>query len=89
MPGRLRDFVDEWRRLVVPLRRQFGFEVLEAWASEEDDTFAWLLAFHGEDFAAADAAYYESAERMALEPDPARLVKRIVATTLVAPVELR
>ena len=64
-PGRLDDFVDEWRRLVVPLRRRFDFEVLEAWANEEDDTFAWPLAYDGDDVAAADAAYYASAERKA------------------------
>jgi hypothetical protein len=71
--GRLEAFVREWREHVVPLRRRFGFEVVGAWASEEDDTFVWVLAHEG-DFAEADRAYYHSPERAALDPDPARLI---------------
>jgi hypothetical protein len=70
-PGGLAAFVDEWREHIVPLRRRFGFEVVAAWASEEDDTFVWVIAHEG-DFAAADRAYYSSPERAALDPDPAR-----------------
>jgi hypothetical protein len=87
-PGRVQQFADEWREHVVPLRRRLGFDVLAAWTAEEDDTFAWLLGYEGEDFAHADDAYYASPERAALEPDPARLVTRVVATPLVRPVEL-
>ena len=72
-PGELEAFVDEWREHVVPLRRRFGFDVAGAWASEEDDTFTWVLTHDG-DFAAADRAYYGSPERASLEPDPARHV---------------
>lgn len=72
-PGQLEAFVREWRTLIVPLRRRFGFQVLGAWASEEDDTFVWVLAHEG-NFAEADRAYYLSPERAALEPDPARLI---------------
>jgi hypothetical protein len=85
-PGRLHDFVAEWHEHVVPLRRAHGFEVVAAWASEQDDTFAWVIAHDG-DFAAADATYYGSAERNQLEPDPARLIAAIVKTVPVTEVE--
>jgi hypothetical protein len=70
-PGALEEFEREWRDHVLPLRRRFGFEVLGAWASVEEDTFVWILRHEG-DFAEADRAYYESPERAALDPDPAR-----------------
>jgi hypothetical protein len=70
-PGAAEAFEREWREQVVPLRRKFGFEVLGAWASPEEDTFVWIIRHHG-DFAAADRAYYLSPERAALDPDPAR-----------------
>lgn len=69
-PGELDAFVEEWREQVVPLRRRFGFEVVAAWSSEEDDTFVWVLSHDG-DFASADREYYLSPERAALDPDPA------------------
>jgi hypothetical protein len=71
-PGEMARWVEEWRTQVVPLRRRLGFEVLGGWASEGTDTFAWLLAYAGDDLEAATRAYYESPERRALDPDPAR-----------------
>jgi hypothetical protein len=68
-PGR---WLDEWRERVAPLRRAHGFEILGAWLDEDERTFVWLLAH--DDYAAADAAYYASPERAALDPDPARLI---------------
>ena len=87
-PGAVQQFADEWRAYVAPLRRRLGFDVLGAWVGESDDTFAWLLGYEGEDFAGADDAYYASPERAELDPDPARLVTRIITTSLVRPVEL-
>ena len=69
--GALSAYIEEWRQVVAPLRQTFGFEVLGAWASEEDDSFVWILSHDG-DFVAADRAYYLSPERAALDPDPAR-----------------
>ena len=72
-PGELEAWTDEWREHVLPLRRRLGFEVLGAWVSEETSTFTWLLGYDGPDgLAAANAAYYDSTERAALDPDPAR-----------------
>ena len=71
--GAMETWLEEWRRHVVPLRRSLGFEVLGAWVAEHDDTFTWLLGYDGpgtiED---ANAAYYASPGRAALDPDPAR-----------------
>jgi hypothetical protein len=67
--GELDQFVDEWREHVLPLRKAKGFDVLGPWVTE-DDRFVWILG-HA-DLAAADDAYYASAERAAIEPDPAR-----------------
>ncbi len=76
--GELARFVEEWEANVRPLREQFGFRVLAAWASEDDDRFIWVLGYDGPDgFAAADARYYGSDERAALDPDPARLLTAI------------
>ena len=74
--GRLEEFVRGWRDGVAPLRRRFGFEVDEAWAGTEDDTFAWFVSYPGDAaaFRAADERYYASPERAALEPDPAALL---------------
>jgi hypothetical protein len=72
-PGELEEWIAEWREHVLPLRRRLGFEVLGAWVSEETSTFTWLLGYDGPDgIEAANAAYYDSPERAALDPDPAR-----------------
>ena len=42
-----------------------------AWVVEGGDRFVWLLEYDGDDFEAANAAYYDSSERQALDPDPA------------------
>jgi hypothetical protein len=71
--GEMSAWVDEWSRLIRPLREQLGFQVLGAWASEEANTFVWLLGYDGQDgYEAADAAYYASPQRAAVRPDPAR-----------------
>jgi hypothetical protein len=69
--GELDEFVAEWAAQVLPLRREFGFEVLGPWVHDEESLFVWILSYGG-DFEAADAAYYESDERRGLTPDPAR-----------------
>ena len=72
-PGRMETWVKEWRERVRPLREAHGFEVLGAWVVEGSDEFVWVIANDGSrTFEEADAAYYESPERMELDPDPAR-----------------
>ena len=71
--GAMDEWIAEWRTHVVPLRRSLGFEVLGAWVSEEASTFTWLLGYEGPDgIEGANALYYTSPERIALDPDPAR-----------------
>lgn len=87
--GELDRWVEEWRTGVAPLRRARGFEIPGAWTIAEEDRFVWLLT-HPDDwdaFAEADAAYYASPERAALDPDPARLIEeqRTVRLTEVDP----
>jgi hypothetical protein len=72
-PGAMDEFVREWHDQVRPLRLRFGFSIAGPWVGEDGETFAWILGHDG-DFEAADAAYYGSAERAALDPDPARHV---------------
>jgi hypothetical protein len=73
--GRLNDFVERWREEVRPLRERHGFTVDGAWAIPEEGTFVWILSHRGPGtFEEADQAYYASAERAALSPDPADLI---------------
>ena len=72
--GHLDDFVSAWLDGILPLRRAFGFEV-DAWRQVGDDRFVWLVRYDGPGtFADADARYYASPERLALDPDPAHWI---------------
>jgi hypothetical protein len=71
-PGAMEDWVTEWREYVYPLRRKLGFAIPAAWVVEGEDRFVWLLEYDGDDYEAANAAYYDSPERQALDPDPTR-----------------
>ena len=73
--GKMPEFVGAWKKGVVPLRRQFGFEFYGAWLIEDADEFVWIVGHdHSEGFDTADRDYYESAERAALSPDPAQYI---------------
>ncbi len=82
--GSLGEFVREWQQSVRPLRLRFGFSVVGPWVVEDEDRFVWILGHDG-DFEAADAAYYASAERAALDPDPARHVAEATTWFMRAP----
>jgi hypothetical protein len=63
---------------IRPLRVKVGFQVLGAWTIEATNQFVWLLAYTGpETWEARDQAYYQSEERRAMVPDPARHIARI------------
>ena len=69
----MEQWLDEWRAKIVPTRRKFGFEVLGAWTVEESDQFVWIIRYGGpKSWQEAEADYYQSAERKAIQPDPAR-----------------
>ena len=73
---------------MLPLRQRAGFRV-EAWAIEAESRFVWILAHDGPaTFADADAAYYASPERAALDPDPAQWIVD-ERTVMLTPVEVQ
>jgi hypothetical protein len=76
-PGGLDRFVDEWSTSLAPLRRSLGFLIPAAWTVPEDDRFIWILEHPGDwdAFDDADAAYFASPGRAAIDPDPARLIE--------------
>ena len=75
VPEMLDKFAEEWAATVARLRRRRGFTIAGAWTIEETNDFVWIVGYDGEEgFAAADAAYYDSEERKAFDPDPARLI---------------
>ena len=75
--GQLERFVEEWRAQLAPLRRALGFTIDGAWTVADDSRFIWLLSHAGgwDEFRAADARYFASPQRAALDPDPARLIE--------------
>ena len=75
-PAHLDVFVEEWRAGVAPAREQHGFTVHGAWVADATSEFFWILS-HDDPagFEAADAAYYGSAARTSLSPDPARHIR--------------
>jgi hypothetical protein len=76
--GALEQFVTEWRTSIVPVRQQAGFEVLGGWSVPATNQFVWLLSYTGPgDWDSADRAYFDSPERRAMSPNPARLIARI------------
>ena len=67
------EWIEEWRSKVVPLRVKHGFQVLGAWTVDGTDQFVWIVSYDGpKSWHEADADYYHSPERKALDPDPAR-----------------
>lgn len=77
-PGQMDAFLSAWRDHAVPVRTQYGFEVLASWRSEDDSQFGWLVAYTGEGvFEDAEKAYYGSAERAAMADDPANYLDKV------------
>jgi hypothetical protein len=76
--GALQIFAEEWRASIYPLRVKMGFRILNAWTVEATNQFIWLMSYDGlETWDARDQAYFESDERRAMIPDPARHIARI------------
>lgn len=72
-PGEMAQWIEEWRAHVVPLRTKAGFEVVGAWTVDGTDQFVWIIGYDGpKSWQDAEADYYGSPERKALQPDPAR-----------------
>ncbi len=72
-PGEMKQWIDEWRSKIVPLRLKNGFRVLGGWTVDHTDQFVWIIAYDGpKSWQEAESDYYQSPERKALDPDPAR-----------------
>jgi hypothetical protein len=72
-PGEMDAWLGEWMANIRPMREKFGFQVVGAWRVEAQERFVWILGYEGEGgFEEADRRYYESPDRRALVPDPAR-----------------
>jgi hypothetical protein len=71
-PGAMTAFLDAVRA-AFPVREQYGFAVEFALVDEERNQFVWAVSHDG-DFAAAEAAYYDSPERAALPTNPADFI---------------
>ncbi len=85
-PGQMDAWIAGWKSGVVPVRHEFGFEVLGAWVDRENDRFIWLLGYSGSDgFDAANDRYYASEQRSSVSPDPAELIEE-ARETMVDPV---
>ena len=75
-PGEMAAWISEWKSLIAPLRRKFGFEVVGPWTVDEE-RFIWILRYDGpESWEEVDAEYYNSEERKAIDPDPARHIEK-------------
>jgi hypothetical protein len=73
--GKLDEFVAAWKQGVYPLRVQQGYGIPKAWVIRERNEFVWLLTYDGtEDFAEKERAYYASAARAAVDPDPRQFI---------------
>jgi NIPSNAP len=74
--GEMAAWQEEWGRLIVPLRRRNGFEIVGAWTIEPEQ-FVWILRYTGsKTWKDADAAYYVSPERTEMQPDPERHIAK-------------
>lgn len=74
--GQLQQFAAEWRQNILPLRQELGFQVGGAWLLEDTSQFVWQLSYDGSDWSEKDGAYYTSPKRLAMDPNPARLIAR-------------
>jgi hypothetical protein len=64
-PGSLDTFLWWWRERLLPVRRQYGFEILFGLINDEANEFVWAVRHVGDEtaFDDADKAYSTSPER--------------------------
>lgn len=76
--GALKDFADEWEQMIKPLRLKLGFSIEGAWTVEATNQFVWIMSYDGpKSWDTLDRAYFQSPERHAMQPDPARHIARM------------
>jgi len=74
--GKMDEFVRAWKAGVYPLRLKRGYRIDGAWVVKERNEFVWLLSHDGDDWEALETAYYASAERAAVGPDPRQYIAK-------------
>lgn len=75
--GRLDDFATAWRTGVYPLRLKMGYQIPFAGKIPSTNQFIWLVTYDGaESWEKKESAYYGSAQRERLSPDPAQWIAR-------------
>jgi hypothetical protein len=70
-PGEIDEFIKEWKEKLYPLRVKKNFKLIGAWIVNGENRFVWILGYEGS-FEKAEKDYYDSPERKAISPDPAR-----------------
>lgn len=70
---------------VVAAREEAGFDVVGVWTVAEERRFIWIVSTdHPDGIDGASQAYYHSAGRKAITPEPATLLSEITTTTMAA-----
>jgi NIPSNAP protein len=65
--GMLDEWLRRWQEGVVPLRQEYGFEIIGAWLDREESRFVWVLAYDGpETFEEVNDRFWASPERLAM-----------------------
>ena len=77
---RMVDWVSIWRSEVLPIRRRFGFSVIGPWIIRDENRFVWIVGH--DNFSEANAAFYASPERAALEPQIPEYLEKVEAWML-------
>ena len=76
--GALQQFTQEWNDNIRPLREKLGFRVIGAWTIETTNQFVWIMGYDGPaSWEELDQAYFNSDERLAMDPNPARNIARM------------
>ena len=76
--GALLQFAQEWNDHIRPLREKLGFYILGAWTVSSTNQFVWIMGYDGPDsWEERDQAYFNSDERRAMDPNPARNIARM------------
>jgi hypothetical protein len=76
--GALKEFAAEWEKMIKPLRLKLGFKIEGAWTMEATNQFVWIMSYNGpKSWESLDRAYFDSSERRAMQPDPARHIARM------------
>ena len=74
----LHQFAQEWNDHIRPLREKLGFKILGAWTVASTNQFVWIMGYDGPgSWKELDQAYFNSDERRAMNPNPARNIARM------------